>query len=231
MSDLDLRLNRIAALAEPVRRALYRFVVGEREPVTRDQAAAAVGVARHVAKFNLDRLVEEGLLDADYRRPPGRSGPGAGRPAKTYRRADLDVDVSVPERRYDLAAHLLLHAVASAERAHRDVSNELEHVSVTTGRRLGMAAMSRRDGPDAIGDVVIDMLADYGYEPRHDADGITLVNCPFHALVQDETEIVCGMNKCFVGGLLEGLGADEFAVELDPAPGRCCVRIHAAETG
>jgi predicted ArsR family transcriptional regulator len=226
VSDLDSRLNRIGMLAEPVRRALYRFVAGQGEPVTRDQAAAAVGVARHVAKFNLDRLVAEGLLEADYRRPPGRGGPGAGRPAKTYRRAEREVEVSLPERRYEVAARLLLQTVASAERAHPDVVGELERVSVDTGRRLGSATARPgewRDKDEAISDV----LADHGYEPRPDRDGITLVNCPFHALVRDETDIVCRMNRCFLEGLLDGLGAERYAAQLDPEPGRCCVRIRA----
>jgi predicted ArsR family transcriptional regulator len=228
VSDLDFHLNRIGVLAEPVRRALYQFVVGQREPVTRDQAVAAVGVARHVVKFNLDRLVEEGLLEADYRRPSGRGGPGAGRPAKTYRRADLEVEVSLPARRYDLAARLLLQAVANTERAHRDVAGELERVAVDTGRELGIAAAKQRGRWAGKEDAVIDTLAGFGYEPRHDSDGITLVNCPFHALVRDETEIVCGMNRCFLDGLLDGLGAERYDAELDPAPGRCCVRIRAS---
>ena len=64
----------------------------------REQAAAGVGVARHVAKFHLDRLVADGLLAFEYRRPGGRGGPGAGRPAKLYRPTDSGVDVSLPER-------------------------------------------------------------------------------------------------------------------------------------
>src|SRR5215471_19101481 len=140
VSDLGDRLSRISALAEPVRRALYRFVVTQREPVTREQAASAVGVPHHVAKFNLDRLVEEGLLAADYRRPPGRGGPGAGRPAKVYCRADVDLDVSVPERRYELAARLLAHAVAEAEREDSAVADTLVSVATDAGRNRGEGA-------------------------------------------------------------------------------------------
>lgn len=103
MADLDSRLEKLSALAEPLRRTLYAFVVRARAPVTREQAAEGVDVPLHVAKFHLDRLVDDGLLEADYRRPPGRGGPGAGRPAKVYRRADVEVEVSLPERRYDVA--------------------------------------------------------------------------------------------------------------------------------
>src|SRR5262245_49591347 len=116
--DLDSRIEQVAALGEPARRALYRYVAGQSEPVTREQAASAVDVPRHVAKFHLDRMVADGLLEFDYRRPAGRGGPGAGRPAKVYR-ANGDIEVSVPERRYDLAGRVLVRAVSEAARTNR----------------------------------------------------------------------------------------------------------------
>ncbi len=113
--DFDSRVASIATLGEPVRRDLYRYVVAQPEPVSREQAAAALGVARHVAKFNLDKLEEEGLLEVEYARPAGRRGPGAGRPAKLYRRSRHEVEVSLPERRYDLAARVMAEAITIAE--------------------------------------------------------------------------------------------------------------------
>ena len=80
--DLDQRIGGVASLAEPQRRALYRFVVSRDGAVSKDDAAAAMGVARYVAAFHLDRLVAVGLLTTEYRRLSGRRGPGAGRPAK-----------------------------------------------------------------------------------------------------------------------------------------------------
>ncbi|MDQ3641298.1 MAG: helix-turn-helix domain-containing protein, partial [Actinomycetota bacterium] len=83
-SDADLAA--LAALGDPLRRRLYRFVGGQDHPVGRDEAAAGVGISRSTAAFHLDRLVDDGLLDAEFRRLTGRRGPGAGRPAKLYRR-------------------------------------------------------------------------------------------------------------------------------------------------
>jgi predicted ArsR family transcriptional regulator len=77
MRDLDRDVAGISSLADPVRRQLYRFVCSLAEPVSRDQAAEAVAVARHRAKFHLDRLEAEGLLQSDYVRRTGRIGPGA----------------------------------------------------------------------------------------------------------------------------------------------------------
>ena len=82
MTDLAATVEGIGALAEPVRRALYDFVVASRGLVGREEAAEAVGVPVHTAKFHLDRLADDGLLDVEFQRRTGRTGPGAGRPAK-----------------------------------------------------------------------------------------------------------------------------------------------------
>ena len=89
------------------RRALYLFVAAQPEPVSRDQAAAGSGLPRHTAKFHLDKLVEDGLLDTEFRRLSGRQGPGAGRPTKLYRRSERQVAITLPQRHYELAGQIL----------------------------------------------------------------------------------------------------------------------------
>src|SRR5689334_24436090 len=115
MDDRDAQVAAVAALAEPTRRRLYEHVVAQPDPVSRDEAAAATDVPRATVAFHLDRLVDEGLLDVVFERRSGRSGPGAGRPSKLYRRAECDVSVSLPERRYDLAGRLLAGAMEEAQ--------------------------------------------------------------------------------------------------------------------
>lgn len=225
MNDLATRLEKLSALAEPVRRALYAFVVAQREPVSREQAAHGVDVPLHVAKFHLDRLVEDGLLQAEYRRPAGRGGPGAGRPAKMYRRADVEVEVSLPERRYDLAGRVLVRAVAEAERTGAPVSATLEHVANGAGRDAGAAAAQRIGRRRSTAKTVVDALVDQGYEPYVERGGIRLANCPFDTLARDETELVCGMNLAYIGGVLEGAGVSDMEAVLEPTPGQCCVRL------
>src|SRR5512134_1888530 len=110
--DREHTIGRIAALADPVRRALYEYVAGSGDDVSRDQAARAARVARPLAAFHLDKLVEHGLLETSYRRLTGRRGPGAGRPAKLYRRSALQLDISLPARDYELAARLFARALA-----------------------------------------------------------------------------------------------------------------------
>lgn len=228
---LEDRLASIAALADPVRRALYRFVVAQPSPVGREAAAAGTGVAHHVAKFHLDKLVDEGLLDVDYRRPPGRGGPGAGRPAKLYRRSARELDVSVPERRYELAGRVLARAVHDAQRDRVPVGTALDHAAADAGRVMGddiRERLGRRPSRATVMARTAEVVAEHGYEPRLERDAITLANCPFHRLAQDYTELVCGMNRCLLAAMLEQADPDQRAgleAVLDPAPDRCCVRI------
>src|SRR4051812_10957677 len=109
------QVSAVAALAEPTRRRLYEHVVRQDGPVSRDDAATATHVPRATVAFHLDKLVDEGLLDVVFERRTGRSGPGAGRPSKLYRRAACEVTVSLPERRYDLAGGLLAAAMEEAQ--------------------------------------------------------------------------------------------------------------------
>jgi predicted ArsR family transcriptional regulator len=202
----------VGALTDPARRALYRFVAGAGAAVSRDQAAEGVGLPRHTVKFHLDRLVEDGLLDTEYRRLSGRRGPGAGRPAKLYRRSARQFDVTLPGRRYDLAGDVLAVAVDSAASRGVPVLEAVAESAAAQGRRLA-----------APGNSLVDVLAGLGYEPRDTAAGVVLGNCPFHALAAEHTALVCGLNLDLLGALLDERGEPGVRATLDPAPGRCCV--------
>ena len=212
-------LASLSSLDDPVRRRLYEVVRERTEPVGRDEAAAAAGVGRALAVYHLDKLVEAGLLTASYQRPPGRGGPGAGRPAKLYTRSDREFAVTVPPREYELAARLLVEAVES------DSSGHSRTTLLGAARRLGAELGSRFADGDA---GLEEALAEQGYEPqrRHD-DVIRLRNCPFHQLAEQHRDVTCGMNLGLIQGILAGLGTDGLHPVLDPRPGHCCVAIGA----
>jgi predicted ArsR family transcriptional regulator len=214
----------IGALVEPARRALYLYVAAQEEPVGREQAAEAVEIPVHSAKFHLDRLVEEGLLEVEFRRLTGRTGPGAGRPAKLYRRSATEFTVSLPQRRYDLAGQILASAVDRSMRDGLAVSTAVREVAVESGRELG--TRSSRDKPEQ--ERTVETLATQGYEPRVSSEEIVLVNCPFDALAREHTELVCGMNEAYITGVLDGLGCDRLEARLEPEPELCCVRVRNA---
>jgi predicted ArsR family transcriptional regulator len=220
-------ISAISALDEPARRALYEWVAAARHSVSRDEAAAATGVSRALAAFHLDRLVKDGLLEPEYRRLTGRTGPGAGRPAKLYRRAGADIAISLPERRYDLAADLLARTLEDVSR--RIPPAALRSVARNAGRDVGAAAR-RAAGPRPSRirrrAALISALRERGYEPREEPGGeIRFANCPFDALVEDHRDLVCGMNLSLTAGLLDGLGDASLEARLDPREGSCCIAL------
>jgi predicted ArsR family transcriptional regulator len=229
MSNEDEGLPALAALNEPMRRRLYTYVAGQESAVSREQAATTLGMARSVAAFHLDKLAEVGLLEVEYRRPPGRGGPGAGRPAKMYRRAAGEVAVSVPERHYDLAALLLARAVEEASDGSVTAIGALRSIADEYGRTLGAQVDWGEDRSSVI-QQLSNLLAEHGYEPRLAGTTMTLVNCPFHALADEHRELVCGMNYQLIRGVVQAAGLPGTSARLDPAPGRCCVTLMAPAT-
>lgn len=221
-------VRQVAALADPVRARLYRFVVGQSDPVSREEAATAVGVPLHTAKFHLDKLVDEGLLVCGFRRLTNRSGPGAGRPAKLYRRSDRAVSITLPERHYELAGALLASAVSVSEQEGTPVGETLHRTARDTGREMGRQVATQGRGArsrTARAAVVSAALVQCGYEPTFDGTSIVLRNCPFHNLARQYTDVVCGMNLDLLLGLLEGMETPEVTPRLDPSAERCCVRV------
>lgn len=213
----------VAALAEPARRALYDFVAAQSDPVSREQAAEGCDLPLHSAKFHLDRLVEEGLLEVDFRRLSGRTGPGAGRPSKLYRRSAREVAVSLPPRRYDLAGRVLAAAVDRAVREGVAVRDAVAASARSEGSRIAAEEAPDRRSRSELARTS-DVLGRHGYEPRTTGDAICLANCPFDSLARAHTELVCGMNLSLVEGVLDGLGCRTLEAVLDPEPGLCCVK-------
>ena len=209
MEDIDA----IGVLQDPVRRRLYRFVAGRPEPVSRNAAAEAVGIQRTLAAHHLDKLVDAGLLETESRRLTGRSGPGAGRPAKLYRRADGEHQVSLPSRDYRTAAELLAQV---AEEARLDTEVQ------AAARRRG-TALRGDDRPVEDLPAAADRLATRGYEPFEDDGVLRLRNCPFHSVAEAFPPLVCGMNLALLKGLLGDSTALD--VRMDARTGLCCVAI------
>lgn len=224
--DITTDASRIGALADPTREALYACVSAQDDAIGRDDAASAVGVAPHVAKFHLDKLVDAGLLDVEFRRLSGRSGPGAGRPSKLYRRAGGTVAVSLPPRRYDLAGHLLARAIERSA-AGVPLDDAIAQVAHEEGDRVGAAGDAGEELPelDRLGRV----LAAHGYEPRIDERRMLLANCPFDALAREHTALVCSMNHSYVRGVADGLGCRHLQADLEPGENRCCIVVDRTE--
>jgi predicted ArsR family transcriptional regulator len=207
-----MTVDAIGLLQEPVRRAVYEFVSAQADPVGRDAVAAGVGVGRTLAAFHLDKLAGAGLLTVSFARPPGRAGPGAGRPAKLYRRAPDEVTVSVPPREYRALAGILAEALD-------DLGDDT--AAARAAYRRGLAQAPAGD--------LVDHLAGLGYEPVVVGGDIRLRNCPFGTVANEFPPLVCGLNLGLVRGMLVGCGRSADDARLEPGPTGCCVAIRVSK--
>jgi predicted ArsR family transcriptional regulator len=230
-SDLESAAASLGALEDDVRRRMYLFIRDRGRPVSRDEAAREAGISRKLAAFHLDKLVDKGLLKAQYARPPGRTGPGAGRPSKLYEPSGIELGVFIPERRYDLVGKILLDAIEtcspeeSAPAATRRVARESGE---RLGREIRRTGRVHPAGPERALSAARDVLGRHGFEPYESTAGeLSLRNCPFHVLAQRAPELVCGLNQAFIDGLLRGLGNETVEAALEPQPGQCCVKLRA----
>lgn len=227
MNGFERDVAGIGALDDDVRRRLYLYVCAQPEPISRDQAAEALGLPHHQVKFGLDKLEAAGLLESDYARLTGRTGPGAGRPAKIYRRTETEIAVSLPGREYALAGELMAEAIAASAASGTPVEEALDRAARARGRELAAGVKPARSFERAL-EVAMATLSEFGYEPRREDERAVMANCPFHALAEKHTELVCHMNESLLCGLVEELAPAVLSARLDPSSERCCVVLGRA---
>lgn len=216
-------IERLAtALGDPTRRRIFFFVREAQDLVGKDEVAAGVGVERRLAAFHLDKLVEQGFLRAEFQRRTGRTGPGAGRPAKLYALTEAEVSVSLPERHYDLLAELLLRAMSDGSDAPTQAV--LERVGYDFGREVGMRQLAERGGDatplsarstttEAIAEVVR-LLSRYGFAAESDgADAIKACSCPFEEMAFHDPARVCGLDRSIWRGILSAFAPEATLAE------------------
>lgn len=211
----------VELLAEPTRRHVFETVRSLDGPVTRERVATEAGISERLAAFHLDRLASAGLLDVDYARPSGRTGPGAGRPAKRYRPAAVQVDLTVPPRQYSLVARILTSGIS---RSRDDAAHASRQAAYREGRQVGEAG--RRNRKPSL-KTICETLALVGYEPQTQLRGkkVRLRNCPFHDVVDVDRELICSLNHRFIDGVIDGLGATRCQAVPDGQLPDCCVTV------
>ena len=205
--------------------------------MTREEAAQAVRISVKLAAFHLDKLVNRGLLRADQEVPQGVRR-RVGRAPKRYSVSDREFSVSLPERRYELAGEILIDSLArvGAEQgggrrptcpgAWPGIGDGSLGAGLREQRNLG------RPGPERTMAAAEDLLDQLGYEPvRDDRGELVLRNCPFHALVQRQRQLVCALNAALIDGMLRGLGNETVHADLRPEPGLCCVCVRPPSPG
>lgn len=207
-NDLDWVTS---VLSDPTRRSIYLYVKQQHDPVCVNQVAEAFSMHRNAAKFHLDKLLTAGLLRAEFRRINGRRGPGAGRPSKLYAATDVEVSFSIPDRRYEVLAELLLRALTSGD--------SLDDVGYAFGADLAREAIARDAdcGAEPV-ECVRTVLDQLGFEPSLEVDAnghtwITTENCPFgRVAMQAPGGEVCALDRAIVRGVIETLSGGKVDV-------------------
>jgi predicted ArsR family transcriptional regulator len=217
----DGAISAVAALDDELRHGMYVFIRRVRRPVTRDEAAAAVGISRKLAAFHLDKLVKAGVLRSRTEAVGGIRR--VGRTPKVYEPADTDIRVTIPERRHEILAEILVDAVLSEETGETAQTAALR-AAATHGEALGTASRDP-NAQDALS-LAEAVLTTHGFEPaRPSPTCVQLRNCPFHPLATRAPDLVCGINLAFLQGLLHGLKTPTLHAILTPRAGECCVEL------
>ena len=222
----------VAALADTLRQRMYWFIRGSRRPVTRDEAAASVGISRKLAAHHLDKLVGVGLLRAHYE--PVGGVRRVGRTPKVYEPTGRDLQISIPSRHHEVLADVLIEAILT-EDAAETARQAAQRVARERGRQLGVTerrhVRAGRLGAERALTLAADALQQCGFEPeRVRPDSVRLRNCPFHPLAAKAPELVCEINHAYINGLIDGLDAATVAAVLSPRSGECCVELNSTPT-
>jgi predicted ArsR family transcriptional regulator len=221
-------IKAVAALDDALRGGMYAFIRAARRPVTRDEAAASVGISRKLAAFHLDKLVEAGLLTSRYEAVVRK----VGRTPKVYEPADAEIRVTIPARQHDVLADILLDAVLT-EGEGENAKQAAVRVAGRRGVDLGATEREQRK-PGRLGveralTVSEEVLARHGFEPSRESPScVRLRNCPFHPMAAKAPDLVCGVNHAFLTGFLTGLDAGGVCAVLAPRPGECCVELRTS---
>lgn len=222
-------LTSLAVLGDELRRRMFEFIRGAHRPVTREEAAAGVGISRKLAAFHLDKLVDAGLLRAGFGSPGGTRK--VGRQPKVYEPVAEAIAVSIPERRHELLADILTEAVLTEADGE---SGRQAALRVAAGRGETRGAAERallrpgRLGAERGLSLAARTLDDLGFEPeRTEPTLVRLRNCPFHPIAAKAPALVCDLNQAFLAGYLQGLGSESTTAVLAPRAGACCVELRA----
>jgi predicted ArsR family transcriptional regulator len=214
--DLNETIVQLCVLDDPARRAAYLAVRTANRPLTRAEVADDVGISVRLAAFHLEKLLSEGFLEATYERD--EASVGVGHPAKRYRATRLELEVSIPPRRYDLAAEIMAEAL-EADSPDQPLES-LADVAAEYGRQVGRRTRARNGSSR-----LLTALNAVGYEPATSGHDVVLRNCPFRHVAQARPEIICQMNLSFVEGVLAGTQSRSLHAVLSRSTERCCVVV------
>lgn len=219
---LEQDVSALSVLVEPQRRRLYDALARAATPRTLGELCKELGLGRTLAAFHVEKLAEAGLVESLAPEPaPGQPG----RPSRRLRLTGRELTASVPPRRYDLVAEVLL-AAATDQRPGETLDVAARRCARARGAALADELKpARRTASRRRLELLLGRL---GYTPERDGDTVLLRNCPFDRLRATDQTLVCNINHALAQGYLDGVGADDLTAELRPCAHNCCVVIRPA---
>jgi predicted ArsR family transcriptional regulator len=203
LESLDRSIGDLASsLGDPTRRGIYLAVRQSAEPLTSSQVAALFSIHPNVARHHLDRLADDGYLRVTHQRRSGRSGPGAGRPAKCYEPTSKGVSLH-PGRRYDLLVELLVRVLD--EVSPEGVAEIAEKVGRRYGEELAASVGTPEDpGYEEVLSALAKVMSGAGFEVSADPESQILLttHCPFGEAATGHPEVVCSLDRGMVAGIM-----------------------------
>jgi predicted ArsR family transcriptional regulator len=203
LDSLDRTIGDLtASLGDPTRRGIYLAVRQSPDPVTSSQVAELFSIHPNVARHHLDRLAEDGYLRITHERRSGRSGPGAGRPAKCYEATSKGLSLH-PGRRYDLLVELLVRVI---DRLRPDgIGSIAEQVGRSYGEELAASIGTPEDpGYEEVLAALVKVMSGVGFELSADPAAQVLLtsHCPFGEAATDHPEVICSLDRGMVAGIM-----------------------------
>ncbi len=196
----DARLDVLKALGDNTRYAIYLELARSPAPRSTSDIADTLGLHVNTVRPHLDRMRDVGLLDLRV----GATG-GVGRPQHLYSLATDAPSLGLEPPAFPRLAAMLLRMADAAGLEGADAAE--------AGREQGrLDAEGFAPGTPCL-DALMGQLAEMGFDPEveGDAAGVTVgfTHCPFRDLAEANPDLVCGLHRGMVEGLVDRLGDDE----------------------
>jgi len=206
--EASLAMERHRALADPRRARIVAELQEAPRGLGASELGRRLGLHENTVRWHLAVLADAGLVRSN---PEPRSAPGRPRILYTLERGDGD--------HYRLLATLLAETLSRQE--------DGEEACDRAGRAWGSQLVQGREhGPEEVR-VVVGLLADQGFEPEADDDGITMRRCPFLDLAEANPGVVCALHRGLIDGALRELGSPLAVSKLEifPRPSTCIAHL------
>jgi predicted ArsR family transcriptional regulator len=213
------------ALADDTRYRLYRYLRLSGRPVPVRELAARLSLHPNTVRPHLRRLEEVGLVASE-----ARKGATVGRPQTVYVALDTE---DREGRDYRLFADILSGLLTAPRQRARAQEQAREWGAYLVGRAAPKPGARKITGQNLA--VIQEALAEAGFTPRFrrrkggKTVEITLRDCPFRELLEDHRDLVCGVHRGLLEGILGGARPPLAIAVFEPLADRSTVcRLVAA---